>query len=446
MSIPKLTENLNIIQTLSDLPNSSDGLSADELKAKFDEGVNIIQTWLNDILNPALIAEKIPFAPTAEIGADNIQGAIEDVQAQVRDASTGVIVNGSVTKEKLSADVQNRSYGGRVWVSLEEPSAEHNTAAGFPIGQLWLRPGVTVANKKGSWTATSGTVSETEGIVTVTGDGTYTTATFTNSMADVGQQGDRVYILFHVQEKDSDISNLTVKVGIGEEQSVESGGVFSGEVLANGALSVKLAATWPSLSLAKGSFQIVNFAVVNVDAILRQTNDLQAEPDWEAWLSKLLPLEECVLPEKMWAQKKDGQWWPMIVDPEAAEDDMFLRYTGGQKAWATKEETISALGGLRIATGEYVGTGTVREETLSVVPKLLVVHPNSGAIKDDAGVYWDNPVVLANGAMSVSPHLFGRAVKLNNGVLSFYIVKNEYARETDYINRAGETYTWTAIY
>ena len=446
MSIPKLNNDLNIIQKLSDLPNSSDGLTAQELKAKFDEGANMIQNWINDDLVPALTSENIPFTPTEAVDEKTIQEAIVNVQEQVRNASTGTIVNGAVTKEKLSADVQNRSYGGRVWVSLDEPSAEHNTAAGFPIGQLWLRPGVTVANKKGSWTATSGTASETEGIVTMTGDGTYTTATFTNNMADAGQQGDRVYILFHVQEKDTDISNLTVKVGIGEEQSVESGGVFSGEVLANGALSVELAATWPRLSLAKGSFQIVNFAVVNVDAILRQTNDLQAEPDWETWLSKLLPLEECVLPEKMWAQKKDGQWWPMIVDPDPSKSNLFLQYIDGKKVWSDQETAISNLASLRIATDTYTGNGEARTVTLPLVPKLLVLSPDGGPVWDDNRTgLWDNPVVLRNGG-TVGASGSGRGEV--SGVWSDYVSLREDQLELTGLlgNRSGKTYTWTAIY
>ena len=37
MAIPKMTDDLEIIQKLSDLPNATDGLTAEELKAKFDE-------------------------------------------------------------------------------------------------------------------------------------------------------------------------------------------------------------------------------------------------------------------------------------------------------------------------------------------------------------------------------------------------------------------------
>lgn len=46
MSLSKMNNNLNIIQSLPDVPT----LSAEELKEKFDEGINSIKTYLNQIL------------------------------------------------------------------------------------------------------------------------------------------------------------------------------------------------------------------------------------------------------------------------------------------------------------------------------------------------------------------------------------------------------------
>lgn len=43
MAFTKLTDDLAIIQKLSDEPNDADGLSASALKAKFDEAAGIIQ-------------------------------------------------------------------------------------------------------------------------------------------------------------------------------------------------------------------------------------------------------------------------------------------------------------------------------------------------------------------------------------------------------------------
>lgn len=50
MSLTKLTKDLSIISKLSDEPNDTDGLTADELKAKFDEAGNSIKDYLNNTL------------------------------------------------------------------------------------------------------------------------------------------------------------------------------------------------------------------------------------------------------------------------------------------------------------------------------------------------------------------------------------------------------------
>lgn len=54
MSLPKMTTPINNISLLDDLPNAVGGLSAAELKARFDKAGGDIQTFLNDTLIPAL--------------------------------------------------------------------------------------------------------------------------------------------------------------------------------------------------------------------------------------------------------------------------------------------------------------------------------------------------------------------------------------------------------
>ena len=44
MAIPKLTDDLNIIATLGDNPNTDNNLTPEELKKKFDVAALIIQT------------------------------------------------------------------------------------------------------------------------------------------------------------------------------------------------------------------------------------------------------------------------------------------------------------------------------------------------------------------------------------------------------------------
>jgi len=57
MALPLMKDDLNIIQKLDDEPNDVGGLSAEELKAKFDEAGNAIKKYLNETLIPQLDAE-----------------------------------------------------------------------------------------------------------------------------------------------------------------------------------------------------------------------------------------------------------------------------------------------------------------------------------------------------------------------------------------------------
>lgn len=50
MAITNLTDDLDIIQALSDTPNATEGLTSTELKTKFDEAGNTIKTYINDTL------------------------------------------------------------------------------------------------------------------------------------------------------------------------------------------------------------------------------------------------------------------------------------------------------------------------------------------------------------------------------------------------------------
>lgn len=56
MAIPQFTNDMNIIAGLSDHPNTDDGLSAAQLKAKFDEGGNLLKSYINNSLIPNALA------------------------------------------------------------------------------------------------------------------------------------------------------------------------------------------------------------------------------------------------------------------------------------------------------------------------------------------------------------------------------------------------------
>lgn len=106
MSLPKFNEDIQIISKLADEPNDVGGLSANELKAKFDEAGTLIKAFINDTLLPYL--ESVSGA--GDIGIANIPGlndaatvqaALQELKTQLNNTSTGFIPDRSLSGEKL---------------------------------------------------------------------------------------------------------------------------------------------------------------------------------------------------------------------------------------------------------------------------------------------------------------------------------------------------------
>ncbi|MBO7733040.1 MAG: hypothetical protein J6S67_10815 [Methanobrevibacter sp.] len=76
MALTKLTTNLNNIQALHDRPNTSDGLTADELKERFDRAGNDIKDYINNTLTEELDSAITNTYTETEI--DNMISTIND--------------------------------------------------------------------------------------------------------------------------------------------------------------------------------------------------------------------------------------------------------------------------------------------------------------------------------------------------------------------------------
>lgn len=68
MAIASFTYDMNIISALADEPNDVGGLTAGELKAKFDEGGLALKTYVNDTLLPGVTADINAALSQAAIG------------------------------------------------------------------------------------------------------------------------------------------------------------------------------------------------------------------------------------------------------------------------------------------------------------------------------------------------------------------------------------------
>lgn len=462
MALPKLTDDLAIIQALSDLPNSEDGLTADELKAKFDEAALAIQAFLNDKLVPAVKAENIPFAETTAVQAGDIQAAIEIVQRQIVDAVAGTITPGSITKEKLAAELLARVYGGIAWVSADTPDGTFSTANDLPIGQVWLRPSFLVSNLTSveSWTGTGCEV-ETDGAnVTVTGKAQAKTATAAQKIYNAGESGDRVKLLFTVEDKDTDIEAMTVSVNGGAETTITGKTVLDVTLPSSRAVTVVLSVTWPAASMADGSVTFARYTVVNLDTIMGQMDNAKEIADWDAYLWDKLPegFVSYYSPEAVFIQEKNGFWKQIAFDILPIERGgtgisnfpagAYLKTTEtGELSFLTPTEVVDDLSGLRFATGEYDGTGAARTKELPVTPKLLYLFSTAGAMfQSTYSSACDNPVTLAAGASKKEIWMEPTDTGYRNKEQYVSLLGNTVTFSGTMGNRSGITYNWVAIY
>lgn len=476
MSIPKLTNDLKIIQKLSDLPNSTDGLTAEQLKAKFDTAGLEIQRWANETLVPAITAENIPFPKSLEVDAETVEAAILAVQRKITDAASGAIIDGTVTKEKLAAALLERVYGGRCWVSLDTPDSADSPSSDFPIGQIWLRPAFSLKNKNtGNWQTSGCSASVSGNDVILTGTQTTTVANMAQSIPGAAVAGDRIYVLFDTGSIDSEMTEFTVSINGNEEQNARNGGVFSASATGS-IVSVDFRAAWPSTSLANGNAEIRNLSVVNVDEILRAASGAKDMGNWGAFLKSQMPIAENYLPDALYIQKDSGDWWQLgfstlpvsrggtgvteigdgemlygrsggFAKLEKPADDVMLQFSGGSPVWAAIS-TLANHGYARITTGSYVGNAEARTITLPVAPKLLVIHPDAAVLQDGVsqtqtlyGTIFDD----GGGMISES---YTAGIRLSGNKLTTYKTGGENLIDAapKAWNQNGTTYNWVAIY
>lgn len=463
MAIPTMDLDLGIIQKLSDLPNAYDGLSAEELKAKFDEAGLEIQKWINNVLVPALTAAGIPFDKTNEISAANIQDAIVNVQAQIKDAATGSIVNGSVTKEKLAAELLERVYGGSTWVSMSAPTSSDNPDAGYPVGQLWLQKGFTMHNyatfDTSDWKINNGTL--TDGVFK--GDGTAKEATA--AFSSIGREslstyavGQKMVCAYTLENIGSEVTSLTAEAYEGPGISVKTVPANEGYnyfettlsgLLMDGLFNLTFTTQWGSATVATDGWTLKNFILINVDELKEKLGAETELADWESLLKTLGDFEDYTVPDSLYIQVSDGVWWKFGAASEVS--DGYARVRDGVPYWSDRETVKNDLGVLNMASGTYTGDGkTSRTVELGVVPKVLFIGRKTLAKKPGYsytlyGV--DNGVTLQQG--TIVSFDSGSDKDEMTAQLSDSTLTVKASSVEDYppiCNEADTEYVWTAIY
>lgn len=140
MAFEKFNKDMKIISSLDDEPNDVGGLTAAELKAKFDEGGEAIKRYINDTLIPAVVAdgateEHRAEAEAARVAAEQTRQSNEQTR-QANETSRISAENARNVWESYDASkayvVGNKvAYGGSSYLCIKPctgiapPSAEY---------------------------------------------------------------------------------------------------------------------------------------------------------------------------------------------------------------------------------------------------------------------------------------------------------------------------------
>lgn len=148
MPFNRTIESLDIIQQLSDLPNEDDNLTADELKARFDKGVNILKEYVFSFID-----ELEGPASADNIGYNGAHETIGEALKALESAGVGTIPpddtittaklqDESVTEIKLALELANKINATKVKFGSITPTYTGDTtidngASGYVTVDKW---------------------------------------------------------------------------------------------------------------------------------------------------------------------------------------------------------------------------------------------------------------------------------------------------------------------
>lgn len=120
MSLTRIKDAaVRVIRELPNRPTGTGHMTAAALKAAFDQAAENIKTAVNQMISQLESsggAAEIGFRRSAEVPADTVQDAIENVQSQIAGVALGSIPDGSITSSKLQSDsiTENKIKDGSV--------------------------------------------------------------------------------------------------------------------------------------------------------------------------------------------------------------------------------------------------------------------------------------------------------------------------------------------
>lgn len=164
MAIPKMTDELNIISQLGDNPNTDNGLTAEELKAKFDEAPKLIKEYINNKLVPAV--QKVETATDGNAAkiqamesslsettslANSAAAAAKNAQTTANEAKQAAAAAGGMQREFSSGKISTQEYHYNYPLSkmYNITLSDHAAFISYPVTIDWKA--IYDATEIGSW-------------------------------------------------------------------------------------------------------------------------------------------------------------------------------------------------------------------------------------------------------------------------------------------------------
>ncbi len=424
------------------------------------DGLNRLIEQLND---PAG-AGSLPIAPVEGLTATTVQEAIAQAVEQIQNAAAGQIVNGSITREKLSAALLRRIYGGRVVVAWDAPTQADCPDSDYPLGQLWLRPSLTVENAAGDFLVQGCTASQEADGLRFTASQAFASAS--QRLEGLGAAGQTALLHLSLGGRDASLTALTLYVN-GVETDLPEGGFLSVTLDEGGALEVQIQAVWPSAEAA-GYFTVADFTVVATAALEAAAPLVEKPKNWQALLAPLLGSLPAKLPQRLWIQTEAGVWH-CVDEPvlpvsrggtglgeaaagqllcggdgdalqalAAGDEGAVLQMVDGLPAWRAPDQAAQSLAWLRVQSGSYTGNAKARAVALPVAPKLLIVQGGG----ESAAVLLAGCTVSRQ--LMEADHLYASILELSGSSLKIYTAQGTYTPRA--WNESGREYAYLALY
>lgn len=135
MALEIMTDDVEIIQNLGTFPNQEDGLTADELKAKFDAGAAAIKKYLNEQLVPTVQSLEENIEPLKGIDPD----AMQDAAARAEAAAATFETDTTLSSEGKAADA-----------AATGDALNGKAPAGYGLGKIAVKDWANVDSVKAS--------------------------------------------------------------------------------------------------------------------------------------------------------------------------------------------------------------------------------------------------------------------------------------------------------